>query len=246
MKEQAKNELRIFKKFARLAPYPLCLNSITKREPPEPDISCNLSDGTTIAFEVVECIDSSLAQSIHGSQDLNKVLYDEFKKLSRKRKERFKVNFGNALIGVAFVEEASVEKKTSSIPKIFDYLLTLGNTAEGKFNLRSYPELKDVVRWLKIGRGEFNGPLFDVPAVTSFADPAKERIESKFKKEYKIKSRTELLAYYELQPEIREDLLELQKFVEDNIKSSIFQRVWIYSVRQNKVVFVYPSLKENG
>ena len=126
--------------------------------------------------------------------------------------------------------------------------MTLGNTAKGKFDLRSHPDLKDVVRWLSIGRGEFNGPLFDVPAVTSFADPAKERIESKFKKEYEIKSKTELLAYYELQPDLPQNLRlpSVQKFVKDNIKSSIFQRVWIYSVRQNKVVFVYPSLKENG
>lgn len=243
MNQQTKNEIRIFKMFARLAPYPIHVSSIMKKEPPDPDISCNLSDGTTIAFELVECIDNSIAQSIYDSLKLKKVLYDELKKLPKERKERFKVNFKNASIYVAFIKGISIKKRKSAISTIFDYLLTLENTVEGKFNFRSYRNLKDIVHWILINRGGFAGPIFDVEAVTSFADPAKERIEVKFRKEYEIKSKTELLAYYEIQPEIPVNhwLPPVHEFVENNIKSSVFQRVWIYSIVQNKIIFVYPA-----
>ena len=67
MNQQARNEIRVFNKSARLCPYPIHLNSITKKEPPDPDVSCTLSDGSTKAFELVECIDNSIAQLIHDS-----------------------------------------------------------------------------------------------------------------------------------------------------------------------------------
>jgi len=225
MNQQVKNEIRIFKKFARLCPYPIHLNSITKREPPEPDISCNLSDGSTIAFELVECIDNSIAQSIYDSLKLKKTFDDKLERLPQERKERFKVNFRNALIYVAFIKGISVNKRMFSIPTILDYFLTLENTAEGEFNLHFHQELRDVVRCISISQEEFTGPIFNVEAVTSFADPCKERITGKFKKEYEIESRTELLAYYELQPEIPENhwLPSVSDFVENNIGSSVFQ-----------------------
>lgn len=243
MNQQAKNEIRIFKKFARLCPYSIHLNSITKKEPPEPDISCNLSDGSTIAFELVECIDNSIAQSIYDSSKLKKTFDDKLERLLQERKERFKVNFRNALIYIAFIKRISANKKMLSIPTILDYLLTLESTAEGKFDLRSHPDLKNIVRWISIKRGKFAGPIFNVEAVTFFAEPAKERVEDKFKKQYKTKCKTDLLAYYELQPELPENhwLPSVQDFVKNNIKTSVFRRAWIYSVTKNKIIFVYPS-----
>lgn len=246
MNQQAKKEVRIFKMFAKLTPYsiPIRLSSITKKEPPEPDISCNLSDGTAIAFELVECIDNSMAGPIYDSLRLKKVFENMLERLPNGKKERFKVKFKNASICVAFVKGISVNKKKSAISTIFDYLLTLENTAEGKFNLRSSRHLKDAVRWVSITRGGFVGPLFDVEAVTSFVDSVKVRIRDKFRKEYKTKSKTELLVYYELQPEIPGDdwLPSVEKFVENNIKTSVFQRVWIYSIPQNKIICVYPAV----
>jgi hypothetical protein len=244
MHQQGKNEIRIFKMFSKISPYPIDLGSIKKKEPPEPDISCNLLDGTPIAFELIECIDVSIAQSVYDSLTLKRALYDRLKKLPKEKKKIFILNFKNASIYVAFSKETSFVKKKSAILKIFDFLLTLKNTANGKFNFSSYRDLKGVVRWIYIQRGDFAGPIFDVEAATSFADPAKEYIERKFKKKYKIKCMTELLAYYELQPELPENhwLPNVREFIENNIRASVFQRVWIYSIAQNKVFFVYPPI----
>jgi hypothetical protein len=241
MKQQAEIEIHIFKKFARLYPHPIRLNSITKKEPPEPDISCNLTNGSTMAFELVECIDNSMAQSFYSSLKLKKTFDDGLKKLSQAIKERFKESFRNALIFVAFNKEISDVKKMVSIPTILDYLLTLKATAEGKFNFGFHQDLRDVVRYILISRG-IVGPIFDVEGGGFFADPCRERIQDKFEKTYEIKSKTELLAYYELQPELRESfwLPSVQEFVENNIEKSVFQRVWVYSVTKNKIIFFHP------
>jgi hypothetical protein len=230
--------------FSKIALYPIDLSSIKKKEPPGPDIFCNLLDGTKIAFELVECIDVSIARSVYDSLNLKRVFYDNLKNLPKEKKKIFTLNFKNASIYVAFSKETSFIKKKSAISKIFDFLLTLKNTANGKFNFSSYRDIRGVVRWIYIQRGEFAGPIFDIEAATSFADPAKEYIKRKFKKKYKIKCMTELLAYYELQPELPQNhwLPNLREFIENNIKTSVFQRVWIYSIAQNKIIFVYPPI----
>jgi len=242
--EELRDEIRIFKKFAKLVPYPIDPNSIMYERPPKPDISCTLSDRITIAFELVECVDKSMAQSISDSLKLPKIFYDELENLPEERRETFKVNFRDASIYVPFFRGASINKRRSSIPVIFDYLLTLESTAEGKFDLRSHPDLKSIVRWISIKRGKFAGPIFRIEAVTFFAERAKECVEDKFKKQYKTKYKIDLLAYDERQPEIPENnwLPSVREFVENNIKCSVFQRVWIYSATKNRIIFVYPAL----
>jgi hypothetical protein len=244
MNQQTKNEIRIFKKFAKLCPYPIHLDSITKKEHPEPDISCVLSDGNIIAFELVECIDKSTAQSIYGSQKLKKAFHSELEKLPKEKKERFKRIFRDALISVTFIKKVSANKKRFSIPLILEYLLTVRDTPYGKFNLRSHKGLKDVVDCISISRVDSGRPTFDVKDPNFFNDPCRERIQDKFVKEYEIKFRADLLAYYELQYEFHESywLPSVQSFVEGNIESSVFQRVWIYSVTNNEIIFVYPVL----
>jgi len=241
MYQQSQKEIGIFKKFAGLVPYQIDQDSIKKEDPPKPDISFILSDGSMKAFELVECIDKSLAKSLYSSWNLKKIFYDRLEKLPGEKKERFKINFKNALIYVAFVKGISANKKKSAVSRIFDYLLTLENTAEGEFNLKSSKDLKDIVGWISINRG-VGGPIFDVEAISSFSDPALERIKDKFNKKYKIRSETDLLAYYELQPEIPENrwLPQVEEFIKNNIKTSVFQRVWIYSITKNRIIFTYP------
>lgn len=243
MYQKAKNEVQVFKEFAAVVPYSIDMCSITKKEPPEPDISCALLDGTQIAFELVECIDESMAQAIYDAIRLKKALGEQLGKLPRREKEEFKRKYGNAMINIAFAEEASLSKKLRSLPTIHNYLLTLKGNPVGKLDLRDHQELKGVVRRILINRGTYVGPIFNLTPFTYFDEPAKERIESKFKKNYETKSSVELLAYYQLQPEIPENawLPSVQEFVESNISESQFQRVWIYSCTQNRVIYVYPS-----
>lgn len=233
--KSTKKEISIFKKFTKLCPYSINLSSIIKKEPPEPDISCSLSDGSIIAFELTEIIDEDLARSFNDSIRLKEAFNDEL--------EQLEANFNNALIYIAFDEEILFRRKKNSIQKIINYLLTLDKTAEGEFRPK---DLIDIVKFMSISRGVI-GPIIDVESIAWIDYPCKEYIKRKFEKNYETESNNiELLAYYELQPKEPKNILEyklnsLKEFVKNNIISSEFQRVWIYSTRENKIIFVFPS-----
>jgi len=234
-----KNEIRIFKKFAEeLCPYLINPTSIKKKDPPEPDISCSLSDGSILAFELVEIIDEDLARSRYDSLRLEEAFKDELKKQPQKRKQ-FELNFNNAVTTVIFNKKISFRRKKNSVPIIIDYLLTLDKTAEGKFSPKG---LNKVL----IDRGKFKvQPKIEVDRSAWINDPSKKNILKKFKKNYKINSRTELLAYYEVQPKLLENyqlIDKVKKPIIEHIKESVFQRVWIYSVIENEILFIYPNL----
>jgi len=233
--KSTEKEIYIFKKFAKLCPYSISLNSIIKKEPPEPDISCSLLDGIIIAFELVEIIDEDLARSFNDSIRLKEAFNDELEQLEE--------NFNNALIYIAFNKEILFRRKKNSIQKIINYLLTLDKTTEGEFKPK---DLIDIVKFISISRGVI-GPIIDVESFAWIDDPCEERIKRKFEKKYETESNNiELLSYYALQTKEPENILEyklysLKKFIKNNIKSSVFQRVWIYSARENRIIFVYPS-----
>lgn len=241
-------EVRVFKKFAKVCPYPIDFDSIEKREPPEPDIFCKFRDGSPIAFEMSECIDEGIARSIFDPLDLKRALDTELEKLPNKKKQRIKTNFSDAVISVAFGKGISKDKKRSSIKTIFDYLLTLKNRADGEFDLKLQPSLKGIIRRISIKRG-FDSLSFDIePEAIWFSNPVVERIKTKFfDKTYKPKcNRIELLCYYELQPELPKNrwVPAVENFVKSNLKSSMFERIWIYSFIQDKIIYVYPDLQK--
>lgn len=112
--------------------------------------------------------------------------------------------------------------------------------------LKPDKKLEKILEYVHIKRDNFNGLRFDIkPPPKWFSNPVVERIKTKFlDKTYKTEGRTELLCYYELQPELPKDrwLPEVKDFVNTNLKNSIFHRVWIYSVTRNKTIYVYPSI----
>lgn len=142
------DEKEVFSKFILKCPYSIQPNSIQKRPPPEPDILCILEDGADKYFELVECVDASLAKSL-------------------------------------------------SMPA-------------GGF---SSP---DEQIWL-------------------------EPFIKKFKKKY---SRScELIAYYDRQFILAENtwLPIVERFIKDNLKRSPFEKVWIYSVPQERILLIHPN-----
>jgi len=64
--QQDQDELTVFHKFAKHFPSPIQIDSIRKCDASEPDILCQLQNGTPLYFELVECIDERLARSIYG------------------------------------------------------------------------------------------------------------------------------------------------------------------------------------
>lgn len=139
------DEKSVFNMFVLACPYPIQKDSIQKRQPPEPDIYCKLKDSADKYFELVECIDASLAKSSGGG--------------------------------------------------------------------------------------------FSSPDEQVWVEP----FEKKFRKKY-AKS-CELLAYFDIQPMFAETtwLPIVESFIKYNLKRSPFNKVWIYSVPQQRILFTYPN-----
>jgi hypothetical protein len=55
-------EITIFSRFAKVCGLPIQLDSIEKREHPEPDILCTLEGVGSVAFEMVELISPRFAE----------------------------------------------------------------------------------------------------------------------------------------------------------------------------------------
>ena len=241
---QGKREIQIIKKFAEICPYKIDATSVKKENPPKPDIYCKLKDGTELCFELVECLDNSIAKTTSDQVSLKYLLDDEKNKLPLCKRMRFKRKYKNALIYIAFNEKLPLIRRKRSIPYLIDFLLNLNENQikKDEIEINDCPEIK----WFNIQRGVFVGPMFRVEGVTFFGVSILKEIRDKFNKEYTTNNKIDLLAYYALQPEIPENhwLSETADYIKDNISNSPFKRVWIYSYTKNKILFSYPDLNK--
>jgi hypothetical protein len=239
---QGKREIQIFKQFSEVCPYKINLISVKKENPPKPDIYCKLKDGTELYFELLECLDNSIAKTTSDQISLKHLLDDEKNKLPLCKRMRFKRKYKNALIYIAFNEKLPLIKRKRSIPYLIDFLLNLNKNQIKKeeIEIDDCPEIK----WFNIQRGVFVGPMFHVEGVTFFGVSFLKEIKDKFNKKYTATNKIDLLAYYSLQPEIPKNhwLKETVDYIQANIYKSPFTRVWIYSYTKNKLLYLYPKL----
>jgi hypothetical protein len=203
-----------------------------------------LKDGTELFFELVECLDNSIAKTTSNQISLKYLLDDEVNKLPLYKRMRFKRKYKNALIYIAFNEKLPLIRRKRSIPYLIDFLLNLNENQieKDEIEINGCPEIK----WFNIQRGDFVGPIFRVEGVTFFGVSILKKIRDKFNKEYATKNKIDLLAYYALQPEISKKhwLQETADYIKDNITNSPFNRIWIYSYTKNKILFLYPDLNK--
>ncbi len=240
---QGKREIQIFKKFMDECPYKINLTSVKKENPPKPDIYCKLKDGTELYFELVECLDNSIAKTTSDQVSLKYLLDEEVNKLSFCKRIKFNQKYKNAFIYIVLNERLLLIKRKKSIPYIIGFLLNLNENQikKDKIQIGVCPGIKR----LKISQGSNIEPIFRVGGFTSFSEPILRKITDKFKKEYKTKNnKIDLLAYYAFQPEIPENhwLPKTADYIKDNIANLPFKRVWIYSYTKNKIIFLYPNL----
>lgn len=249
--KQSQNEIRVFKEFAKVCPYNIDLESIEKRDPPEPDILCEIK-GEKVAFEMVECIDSDLASSIYDSCKLGKVYHDELESLPRDRRERIKTKFRDVFITVVFNKGITFRKKTQTVKSIFDLLWTEEyekevRKARNGFNfdytwqldIKLNRELKKVLKRVTFNFPGFDGgPSIDITEPVWFTDPVAKQIQKKLRKKYRTEFKAELLVYYELQPEFPVEYWIAPELdtVGDRLKGSIFQKFWLFSMTQKKIM----------
>jgi hypothetical protein len=228
---QAADERRVFAQFAKVA-LALSANGFDTRNPPEPDIRCQLDDGTSRSFELVEVIDPHLVTA------LNEALYLE-DALGNAYSHQTLPGFSDALIGIAFTRKSGRRQRLKSIPRLFDYLRTLPSGCTGRHFIPIQLALREQVLAVRVYRGGLVGPSFRVDSGTFVKDPILDRLKAKLAKRYETDVPIELLAYYEHQPTQRVEftLPKVRDFIDSGLSASPFTRVWVFDAGRNVVLF---------
>lgn len=239
---KAQGERRIFRMFAEISGLNVDLSSIQSREPPEPDISC-LVDSLPVAFELVQAIDTGLAQRMGGLLQTKSDYEQRYLGMPRPRRALWDRKLGNALIHITFKDGAPWSQRWQATDRVLLWLEEVSTEWSGTLTPDVGGALNDVVASVSIRRGGFVGPCFDIDGGGWIQDPIAERLTEKLGKSYNVVGRLELLAYYELQPETTSTILKerVEAILRDGLSASPFQRVWIFDVGSRSVLLVTPG-----
>ncbi|MBI3580378.1 MAG: hypothetical protein HY089_13315 [Ignavibacteriales bacterium] len=234
--DQIDEELSVFKTFKKH--YPSDLTGVEQPKEPEPDIRCKSSDGTVLAFELVELIDREYIHKNSAASAIDDEFRKYFKKLPKNSCQRLQSILKDAFVFVEYTEEATDVNKRSVIPEVFKFLQSKDTTDSGDFPTNGVKSLKHFVKKIHIGRGNFNGPSWGGITAGLRNDTPIKKIPEKFKKRYSTDAqRIELLAYFKYQPLPLPDFIpKIEEDIRKDIASSQFSAVWIYSAVSDKVL----------
>lgn len=238
--KQEQSELVTFRRFAKVCPLGVDLSSVEKRNPPEPDICCRLANsGEEVAFELVEIIDrgwARLTSEMFRDVGLLRAGYGSARGSFR---DALDAQLNNALVYVSFKRGVTSRKRRDAVPVILEQLAALPVGYEGCWQPPADSSTAETLGSLTISRGRFQGPEFDVEAVSSIREPTVERIRAKWGKRYITPRPVELLAFYELQPMVPEGLWKsrLDSFVEGHWTAGPFRRMWLFDIGSGSISY---------
>ncbi len=240
--KQADRELEVVERFLVARGMPRDALSIEKRQPPEPDVLVRHSDGSCVALELVEVLEQNYANNRHGSHGTKVAVEEFFGKLPSKARARFKAKYSDSLLFFRFVRGSSLNRRRRVFPEAFDKLLNLDDGFTG-VALEQDAALSGVLTSVRIGRGRFKGPKFDVPSGGWVADPTTRLIQRKFSKSYITDHPRQLLAYVDLNPMFPEAVWRgnLLDFLGAQPAPLPFERFWIFDYRRTQILLEYPE-----
>lgn len=236
-----KREIIIFKAFAKCCALPIRIGSIKKMPPPKPDIQCEVEGTGFLSFELVEIIDQNFANMVGKQIDTKKQLDEFHDNLPQAQRARFDQLYHNAFIFPRFRNTCTLHQRKQLFSKIFDHLQSLDPSFVGD-TLEHVSNLKHKLTDINISRGRFNGPIFNCVPAGWIGDPTKKNTEKKFEKSYKTNFPLHLLSYIDLNPMFPDEvwLNDFKDFIQAPLKSSQFEKVWIFDVHKNNIKFQYP------
>lgn len=229
----ASRELAIFCGFGESCELPIIQHTIQNREPPEPDILCEVERIGALAFELLEILDENRIARTLGIQ--NRAM-DEFRNGYRAMPDedqaKMRAGLGNATVRVRISGAVSLNKRREAIREVLESLLNVDAQFEGKYQLPA--ELGRIVS-VTIVRGNFDGPRFPVIAASHYDPIPTAGLMRKFAKGYKCQAPIDLLAYFDSQhAPLDQQIDALREIVIALIASSPFQRVWIYDANSQR------------
>lgn len=235
--DHSKRELNVFSGFAAVCGLCIVPNSIEKREPPEPDVLCQIQDEGPIAFEMVELLDQVRIARPRGIQaEISDGFRDAYRSLSEGEQARLQERLGNATVRVHMSRAVSSHRRRAAVGELLKLLLDIDTQFEGEYLLP--PKLR-LLASLKIVRGNFAGPRFTAISDSVYDPTPLKGLEAKFGKIYTTTSPIDLVAYFDSQHAPPENkIVSLQQLIKSLIDSSGFRRVWVYDANERRVCCV--------
>lgn len=225
MDRHEQRELAVFGEFVSVCSLRINPKSIGKREPPEPDIFCEVAEGGRLAFEMVELVDRDRIARPMGDQ---RELMDALRDARNDLPEATRLAFANAWVGVNF-QPQSIRKRKAVAERVVNELTRIDPVFKGQLRLLD-GATEVAIANVKRRDGISNGPHFRVLVAGHFEPIPFDAIGEKFRKKYQSESPVDLLAYYDRQQApLDEQIDELLQFIDANVGGSSFGRVWIFN-----------------
>lgn len=238
---QAETELQVFREFAAATQRPILYETISHRDPPEPDIVCEIVGEGLVGFELTELVDFDFMARLDWVVKTKKVLAQFWKEqLSEFQSQSFGAKYDDAILYFHFGAAVGSRKRNARFFSIFEELLALPDGFIGealKLDQRFLPVLERV----RISRSRCVGPIFNVDNFDWLGDPTWETVSNKLSKTYGCTYPVELLAYIDLDvlpPEgvWRASLAEAAAALD----ASDMSRLWVFDSNKHQILAVYP------
>ena len=238
---QAQIELDVFRDFVSVVTRPILPETISHREPPEPDIVCEIAGEGIVGFELTELIDHQFMARLDLKVKTEKSLSDFWKsELSTPESNSFKAKYGNAHLIFRFSSDVGYRERLTVLDRIFEELLTLPSDYIGDA-LKNDTRFAPTLVLVRIRRGNFIGPIIGVDSFGWLGNPAGNTISKKLSKIYQCAYPVELLAYVDWDLLPPEGVWKTSVNEAAALEGSQIRRVWVFDRMKKQVLYVNPE-----
>lgn len=239
--EQKEIEKHIFGEFTEVCP--LDIVSFESKDPPEPDILCELKNGEMLAFEMGSATDERSPHNDDKIKKAIKFLDEHMKQLDESERVFFESVFDYTLT-LSLNDQATDNNIKKAIPKIFQKYKNYSRDLRGQI----YHEQKNLPKGIKIIRIEqkkSKSPVRISNALFISSNAVIDRLKDKFGKHYDTNNPIHLLIHSEFDP-LFFNYTEINTFIEQNINTSPFEKIWLFDWHLNNIVYIFPSTKNDS
>ena len=233
-------EIDVFREFAKASDKHIIIESILKRDPPEPDIICEIKDKGLIAFELVRLIPEEDAHRIALWASTRTAIKNYYNQLAQSERIVFDIKHSNAFIHFRFKDLEPLPKRKKELKRAFDHLLDLRSDFVG----HTLKDRQKTLREISIDRNStFERTYFDTDALGFVTEPTEYALNSKFKKTYETDHPIQLLAYFASSDILPDPIWFplVNELLEERSSLGMFNRIWFYDETKGAIKFVYPG-----
>lgn len=248
-RDQEEGERAIFSAFAAVCPLPIDVASVRSRQPPEPDVLCDIDGQGPVAFELGEVVSEALEQATNEGTAVRRDFLAAYTALPAQDRERIEACLGGApAVFVGF--GVSPGKWRQAVRPILAMLVARSRAVEEGERLREgeipvwrIPELRSLLSDLEVRRCSMGTPFLGALEMSEVVDRTRRLLERKFAKSYRRDAPIELLAYYvgAPPPEAPEWKAETLDFIRARWPQSPFRRVWLFDCFKRAIILVHPD-----